>query len=259
MSYRFFAYAFLLIFPLFSFVLAISEQDQEMFAKANVLYKEGKFQEAMQLYKKISQKTPQVNYNLGNCAYKLNLWGYALLFWRRAESQWGILNRSELLENIRLLKDKITETMTGKKSWQNRLIRPFVWLKDYPISLIRSAPIFFYQISFLIMWFFLFLFLSFLYKKKNKIIIITMFFFLLMFGVALGLRHRFDLSKYGVVVAKKAALLSGPSDSFQQLGFVPQAKEVIISKGSGDFFKIKFKGQVGWMKKDNVEKIEQVV
>ena len=61
----------------------------------------------MQYYKRIPHKSAVVNYNLGNCAYKLGQKGYALLYWRRAEHAWKFTGREELLENIFLLKGEL--------------------------------------------------------------------------------------------------------------------------------------------------------
>lgn len=65
------------LFVLFLFVsVAISAQtSDELFANANILYKDGKYGEAIKLYEEIeanNEVSSELYYNLGNCYYKLN-------------------------------------------------------------------------------------------------------------------------------------------------------------------------------------------
>lgn len=243
--------SFFIVF--FVFTVANSIDSKDFFFEANQFYKKGEFKKALELYDQIPKKNFQVNYNLGNCAYKLGNDGLALLYWRRAENEWGVLGRGELLENISFLQNKLFNK--NKKKLKNSFIKVLYNFKIYSVSLIRSAPVFFFQLAFLVLWFLLFLFLRILYKKKNRAIILALFSFVILLGIALVVRHSFDLSRYGVVVVPKATLWSGPSKNFQQLGFVPLAKEAIINKKSGDFYKIKFNGQVGWINKKDIKKV----
>jgi len=224
---------------------------QQVFLDANRLYKEGEFEKAYKLYEKIPEKNAIVNYNLGNCAYKLEKYGYALLYWRRAERGFGIFDRGELLDNIFLLKRKL-----GRRSEpQSKLIRYYSRLKNYTLSLLRSAPLFVVQILFLILWLFLFLYLRFLYKRKRKILIVILFLLIAILGALLVLRYRLEFRRYGVIVKKKVTLLSGPGRNFQELGGLPEASEVWIQKSSDGFYKIKFNKQIGWVNQRDIERI----
>ncbi|MFH1643715.1 MAG: hypothetical protein ABIA74_00885 [bacterium] len=243
---------FLITF-LMSVNLVYGFDNNEQFSTANQLYTSGKFKEAMQAYQQIPEKNFQINYNLGNCFYKLGKYGQALLYWRRAESDWGILGRGELLENINLLQEKLSKDK--KKGFNNFVSRFLAKVKNYFLSWIRSAPILFFQIMFLILWFILFVFLRILYKKKSKVVIITLFWFVFLFGISLVLRHSYDLSRYGIVILPKTILWSGPSNNFQQLGFLFEGSEVLINKKTDNFFKIKFNGQIGWVNENDVKEI----
>lgn len=230
-------------------VVGINASDQA--EKADQLYKEKKFDFAMQSYEQIPNKDFHINYNLGNCAYELGKDGLAMLYWRRAESDWSFFGRGELLDKISLLQRRLFK----KNKEVNYFVKLIYKLKNYSISMIRLAPVFVFQFSFLILWFILFFFLRILYKKRKKFVIVSLFSFILLFGIALVMRHHFDLSRYGVIVTHNAVLLSAPRENVAELGFIPEAKEVIINKTTDDFFKIKFNGQVGWVKKDDIKKI----
>ncbi len=225
--------------------------DEVLFKDANQHYKNGEYKKAMDLYKKIKNKGPEVNYNLGNCAYRLGMNGYAILYWRRAEKDWPIWSRAELLENIRFLLTKLHY----RKKWENKIILFFVKIKDYFISLLRAAPEVLFQLLFLFVWLLLFLFLRILYKKRQKFILLVLFIFVLLVGILLVFRYHLDLNRYGVVVTKRMVILSGPSKTFQSLSFVPEGREVIINRKYEDYFKVRFNGITGWASRDEVEKV----
>ncbi|MCK4650580.1 hypothetical protein KAT08_00210 [Candidatus Babeliales bacterium] len=248
------------LFVFFSFLFTRVNY-QEIFLQANELYKNSEFEKAYELYKKIEVISPQVNYNLGNCAYQLGDHGYAMLYWRRAEKDWSLFDRGELLDNIRLLKNKVfyktdyKSTLKFRSTNKNKLFISIRNFKDYVVSIFRSVSLFTLQILFLILWFFLFLYLRYLYKRKRKILIVILFFLIALAGSLLILRYSLLSRKCGVIIRKNVTLLSGPGEKFQKLGVLPQAGEVFIYKSSDDFYKIKFYKQVGWVKIKDVEKI----
>ena len=104
---------FTLVIALFSTLYAQEDNSQEIFAQANTLYKAGSFEQAMKLYKQIPKKSPYTYYNLGNCAYKLEQYGFALLYWRKAETSWSFFNRDELIDNMTLLREKMRVKYAG--------------------------------------------------------------------------------------------------------------------------------------------------
>jgi hypothetical protein len=224
---------------------------QEIFLQANKLYKDGEFQKAYDLYKTIHVKSPELAFNKGNCAYQLGEYGYALLYWRRAERDWGLFNRSELLDNISLLYAKLSK----KTPFKNGFI---VFLKratHYVTSLMRSISLFYLQIIFLFLWILLFLYLRHLYKKKSKWLIIILFLLVALFGTLLVFKYSLSYAKQGIVIRKNVALLSGPGNKFQQLGTLPEAVEVVIQKRSDLFYKVTFQRQIGWVKQSDIEAI----
>jgi tetratricopeptide (TPR) repeat protein len=220
-------------------------KNQKLFETANRLYKKGNFRAAIKIYKKIPNKSAYVNYNIGNCEYKLEKYGNALLYWRRAEKKWGIFNREELLNNIFLLKKK----MGTVRRFRTRLANNIV------ISSLRFMPIITIQTLFLILWLFLFIYIRFLYKKKKKWVILLLFALIALFGILLAIRYSIDSRRYGVVVTKYAELKSGPGKTFQTLMNLPQTEEVIIKKESDGFLKIKVLRNIGWASKESVGEI----
>lgn len=245
----------ILFFSIFSSYL-LCQNNEDIFNQANCLYKKGQFEEALTLYQKIPNKSGYVHYNLGNCAYKLKKFGYALLYWKRAEKDWNFFNRDELLDNIDLLKKELEKQQNKIK--KKKILPFFVLLKkikSLSLSWIRSMPLIVLQILFLILWLFLFFYLKFLYKTRKKLLIIGLFSSIAICGIILVIRYSFESRKYGIIINKKAELLSGPSNTFQTLIKLQEATEVTIQKESDGFFKIKVNKQSGWINKKCIEKI----
>src|SRR5579862_4199744 len=127
---------------------------EDLFVQANELYKQGKFAQAQELYEKIPEKSSRVYYNLGNCFYKQNKYGYALANWRKAEHDWGFFNRSELLRNIMLVKKLSGAHPEGSKDMSalselNPAQKFMLTIKVFSasiVSFIRATPLLFLQI-----------------------------------------------------------------------------------------------------------------
>jgi hypothetical protein len=250
MNYKIFFGFFLSMFSAIS-VFPVTNYE-EVFLQANNAYKEGNFAKAFDLYKSIPNAASEINYNLGNCAYKLGQSGYALLYWRRAERDCALFSRGELLENISLLKNQLanpTQIHNGK------LFDQLSYLRAYTFSVIKATPLFVVQFLFLAIWFFLFLYVRFLFKKKRRFLIALLFIVISLLGTLLVIKYSLYYRHHGVVVAKKAVLLSGPGKSFQELGGLSEAAEVLIQKESDDFYKVKFGRQGGWVNQKEIEKI----
>ena len=199
--YRFIMTIFL---SLFLSVYLNAEQEQinyqSIFDKANSLYKEGQYESAMEFYKKIQDKNAVVNYNLGNCAYKLNKLGLAHLYWRRAEKYWGISDRTELLNNIKMVKEKLKEQKNGEKDKKTETVfKNFKNLKIQITSFIRATPLFFFQIVFLILWIFLFVFIRKLFRLRKRLLAAMLFTFIAISGLMLVSKYNFECKQFGIV------------------------------------------------------------
>lgn len=226
------------------------------FEKASNLYKKGDYESAMELYKKIPDKSAIVNYNLGNCAYKLNQLGFAYLYWKRAEKNWGPWGRTELLNNLKVLKEKLAEQKKiGKSNKKDPILQEFKTLKLHVKSFIYATPLIYFQIVFLLLWISLFLLIRRLFKNKKKSLIFMLFTLIAISGLMLISKYNFEFKQIGIIISKEAKLLSGPGDKYQFLGFVPEAKEVIIQKASSGFYKVKINGQLGWINQIHIEKV----
>lgn len=230
-------------------------QERDLFNRANQQYKDGHFQKAFDLYKQIPNKSAAVNYNIGNCAYKLKKFGQALVYWRRAEKDWGLFNREEIVDNITLLKDEMRKLYRMPVKKHNPIVRRLIKVKNIILSSIRSLPLLLIQLLFIILWLFLFVYLRFLYKKRKHNVIWIFFALIALFGAILIIRYVSESRIYGVIIKREAPLLSGPSVTFRPLLQLHETEEVIVTKESDEYYKVKAQKRIGWVSKENVEKI----
>lgn len=253
---------FIFLFMVCSFGLSYGQKtvdSQTLFNQANELYKKGAYAEAYQHYLQIPDKTSSVHYNLGNCAFKLNKLGYALAHWRRAEKDWGLWGREELLKNIDLVKNQVSEIkVTDDEQEQSFLHALLDWAratKNSFFSLIRALPLLYLQLFVLLFWIILFVSIRYLYKKGHKVIVSVLFFFLAISAIMLAFKYNFMHKERIIVIVPSAELSSGPGKNFTVLSHLPEAQEADILKESGGFFKIRVNGQLGWIEKNAVEKV----
>ena len=77
----------LYIVLVFSIQFGFSQNSDQLFSRANDLYKENKFSEALDLYLKIDSlgnPTTELYYNLGNTYYKLNKVAPTIYYYEKA-------------------------------------------------------------------------------------------------------------------------------------------------------------------------------
>lgn len=210
---------------------------QDLFTHANELYTKHNYKEAQQEYLTIASThdDPHVYYNLGNCAYKQHKRGYALLYWRRAEHNWGLFNREALQHNIML----ITQKNPG--------------LSERVCSLIKALSLSYLQIIFLGFWFLLFF--TIIYKRfvYRKTFITLLILFIILLSTIITLKYWLSGTTYGVIVSKQTSLRSGPDTTYQILGTLSETQEVTVQKRSGNYLKISVDRQTGWVEKKNIE------
>lgn len=255
-SCKFGTYRFLLLlFICFNAAYGESDNFEISFAQANELYKQGDFVKAYDLYLQIPNKSCAVYYNLGNCAYKMGKPGYALLYWRKAENDWGLFGRDELLKNIALVKKKALLDEESEQSIVHALKDVLISSKNSFISLIRAIPLFSLQLLVLLLWIFLFVYLRYLYRRKQRAIIIALFCFQALFAFSLAIKYNLQSFRHLVVIKPGAKLFSGPGDNFATLGHLSEAQELVMLKQTGTFYKVKVNSVIGWVDKNFVDKI----
>ena len=243
-----------ILFLLFSSCLQAVTGDQNLFLQASALYKQGEFQQALDTYAKIIDKDRNVYFNQGNCAFKLQRYGQALLFWRRAERDWGLFNRQELNDNITLVK-KITHSLPGQQSQQGPVLALQTYaktIKNIYASFVRATPLFIFQIFFLLLWILFFVLLKWFKRNRKSPAIMLVGAIYIGAGLLLVSKYSMNFKVHAVVTSQQAILYSGPGTTYHVLGTLGQADEVVVQRESDGYYKIKASPLFGWVVKDAV-------
>ncbi len=231
---------------------------QEQFLQANELYKNQKYDVAFKLYEQIPHKSAALLYNMGNCSYKMGNLGQALLWWLRAEKDWGMFNREELVTNIRLVKTQLAKRIAEKEEESPGVacIKAVVAnVRDPLVSMIHSLSLLWLQLFFLLIWAMLFIYARYFCRKRLRSVVVVLYMLLACSGGALAVKYSMSWYTYGLVVVSKAELLSGPDQSYQVLGKVYEGQNGLIKKQTQDFYKVKVGKKIGWIRKEFFEKI----
>lgn len=231
---------FLLIF-LHTSCLSLDAQDAERFVQAGEQYKQGNYKEAYRTYQEISKPTPRVYFNLGNCAFKLEQKGRALWHWKQAEERWGFFDREDLDNNISLIKQQINpDSISATK-------KPLSIISNTVLHQAKRIPLLALQITFLFFWTLLFVYAKKLLKQKHRYLVAILGFFVFTLGGLLLFRHIHATRLRGIILEQNTILYSGPSTTYQQIGKLPEGFAVNIERQRQDFYKIRSKGQSGWL------------
>ena len=217
-------------------------EGQKAFAHANNLYDQKKYEEALQRYGLIDKKGSAALYNMGNCAFQLQKYVDAIVYWRRALKNCSYKNRADIEYNIAMAYKKFG--YVSQKTFLSRLGESI-----YDFTSIFS--LLWLQILFLFFWFMFFV--SWLWLQRFRVFA---FVFLLSLNLFIGafLLVRYRYLQYSVAIVKDATtLFSGPDSNYHKVGDVRAADQVRIKEKFGEWYKAKNNGLVGWIKSEKVE------
>lgn len=251
MLYRF----LLLLVTIGSIHNTYATSPQELFAQGNTHYKNEQYEQAFQAYQAIPHKHSIIHYNLGNCAYHMNQLGKALLHWRRAETDWGIFNRAELIHNIKLVKAKLRELQGNQPKQTSFIVSAAQHCKKVTVSLVKSIKLLYLQLVFLCLWLSIFLLKRWSGARRFRWITAPLLICLCGAGSMLAIKYGLRLSPHGIVTASKGTLRSGPGETYQAIITVKEGTEGIINKQAENYYKITINGKLGWISNTVFEKI----
>lgn len=215
--------------------------------QASDYYREQKYQQALEIYLTKDQNNPFILYNIANCYYKMGNKTYALVYYLKA---FKLLPRNkDIRYNLEL-----TAKQTGQNIFSDS-IPPFLYklyyfLSEYELTAATTLSLF--MLTLLLgmkMW-----------TRNNSLTSsILLFLFLTLFFSTWYILRKNSIIYNSAVVIKETALYSGPSENFNMLATVKEAKIVkIISENEKENFVevgITQENIKGWIKKDDIIKI----
>lgn len=219
-------------------VMMVCADDERIFEDAHKLYQQKMYQEALELYQKIEQKSPSVFYNMGNAAYHNGDYMFAHLYWLRAQKHGDANIFRASSKNLALLAKE------GAIQEQSPL---FLWLW----SVIKVVPLLLWQLVFLIVWSYLFVMICKRSISKRSLVISSMSLLLVVPILLVG----YDTAKREAMIINDALIYNGPHASLYQIGNLPKGKVVVVASIKENWINIIADGNVGWVSQEYVAHI----
>jgi tetratricopeptide (TPR) repeat protein len=234
---------------------SISAQNADsLFYSANDLYKNEKFEKAIELYKQIESKgltSSELYYNLGNSYYKLNQVGPSIYYFEKA------LKRNPLNEDVknnlifakRLALDKIEEL--PKTVFQKFNINYLQQLSYNQWAVVVIVLSLLGSVLFLLFYF------ADAPSIKRLYFITSSLCFILLIGALLITFNQYSLSKNNkeaIVFAEKTEVRNAPTFNSEEVFTLHEGTKVLVLDAVDNWKKIKLAdGKIGWIIADEIK------
>lgn len=247
---KFQTFLFLLFFALYNFCVHAFNADS-LFYQANELYKEEKYDEALEAYQSILNSryvSAELYFNIGNCYYKKNKLGLARFFYEKA------LQYSPFDDAINHNLDLILEALPGDIGYGlPSETEKFKFLISF--SSFQKYIFIFSLILILAGGYFFFRYMSEKRKKYFAYFISLMALSMMLFFVTIWLNISRN-SNYLILVSESAYVKNEPSENAIDLFIINEGIKVVLLEEYSRYVKIKMNdGKVGWAVRENFERI----
>lgn len=243
---------FLLIFS-----NSFAQSNEELFANANNLYKNGKHLEAIKLYEEVSTNnlvSSELYFNLGNCYYKLNKVAPAIYNYEKALK----LNPTN--------EDALNNLIFAKRLTLDRIeTLPKTFLQQINLNYISKLTITNWAITCILLSlsaavFFLLYYYSFSSLKKKLFFVSTILSFtLLITSLAISF-HQYTKKTNtieAIIYATKASVKNEPTKNGDETFIIHEGTKVTVLDSVDDWTKIKLQdGKTGWLKNHEINLLD---
>jgi tetratricopeptide (TPR) repeat protein len=238
------------------FNVAPAQTLHDAFEKGNQLYRDGRFEEAIQEYEEIIRQgyaSAALFHNLGNSYYRLGKISPAILAYERAIRL--APNDPDIQHNLSLAHLRATDRI---EPLPELFFVP--WLRTVGSLASRSTTLQLFGIA----WLLLFLSLSvfFLSTKDTllrllRLVAATSFLFVLLFGVLLFIQVALlESQDAAIITAPVVTVKSSPDPKSVDAFVIHEGLKVRIDDGVGEWRRISLAdGKVGWIRSTELEQI----
>ncbi|BAV94041.1 BatE protein [Ichthyobacterium seriolicida] len=236
--------------------MVFADEKESKFQRANSLYDEKKYTEAIKIYESILDEdfiSDAIYFNMGNSYYKLGNIGKAILYYERAIK----LNRddSDILFNLKLSKNKTVDNIEElpipitSKLWDSltsvmqyeewgyiSVISSFLFAVLFSLFYLRSEP----------------------NIKKTAFIISIMSLVVMVLSVAISdyIKNNMLLKKQAIVMVNNTYIKGAPSSHAKDVFMLHEGAKVCVLDEIIDWKKIELPdGKTGWATSKDLEDI----
>ena len=212
------------------------------YAKAAALFAQHKWQDALQVYETIEPKTSSLWYNMGNCAFNVHDYAYALYCWLSAIPGSTVKELYRIKQHINLL------TVPNEESGEHKPMMTIQW-QDWGLHATSWLML---QLLFLAVWFcIIFLFV---YRYRIEFIWIGSTGLCIIIFIMLN-KYWIDCRSYAIIKDNQTTVLIGPDNHFHSLGLVHQADCMRIKQEKKGWVLIQGHGIEGWIKATSIYRV----
>ncbi len=228
----------------------------DLFANANALYKNGKYQEAIKLYKQIENSeeiSSDLYYNLGNAYYKLNKVAPSIYNYEKA-LQINPLNldaQNNLIIANRLTLDRIEEL---PKSIFQKIDENIFQKLTY-----NSWAVITILLSFIASTLFLLFYFSYSPSKKRLFFTTSILFFLALVTTLIITFTQYNKTKNtikAIIFSEEISVKNAPTSDSDEIFTLHEGTKVNVLDTVDDWKKVKLiDGKIGWTLANNLKEL----
>lgn len=227
-----------------------------LYQQANGDYQEGRFEQALSLYRQIlgrGKESADLYYNMGNAAFRSNNIGYSILYYEKAlKLDPSHEDASHNLEFVSRYKvdafDEVPELFL--RIWREKLVR---MLSERSWSILSLALFFCILVNILI-----YLFAKRLHLKKAGffVALVALILFVVTFTSALTRHNNIQRPESGIIVSPSVLVRSSPSETGTELFVLHEGTKFQIKEEVGGWQNIRIiDGREGWIESSQFESI----
>jgi len=220
----------------------------ELFEKGNLNYKEGKYQEAIVLFKKIEAKdsiSSTLYYNIANSYYKLNNVANTIYYYEKA-LKLDPLN-TDAANNLEFARRMTIDTIEElPKTFLQKLEANYIQKLSYNQWSVLSVFLSFLAATL----FLLFYFSSISNRKRVYFLTSVLSFFLLAIsiGISYNQYNRATSTKAAIIFAPKVSVNNAPTLNSDEVFVLHEGTKVLVLDAVDTWKKIKLAdGKIGWI------------
>jgi len=217
---------------------------EEVFLRATQRYHQRKFSDALSLYASIPIKNPAVWENMGNCAYYLEDYPHALVYWHKAQ-------RNMCFKQYNILQARIQQAYSKLQIEDDE--RWYEKIQSFVAATMQRLPRSTWQIVFLLSWIFLMFVGPYLCRNKmyfriGGLIGITFF-----CGILYAIQCRSDKQSFGIVLFSHASLHTGMDENLPVIVALKPGQKMKITDKEQGWYRGSVGLHTGWIHKDMLE------
>ena len=211
-----------------------ADAQAEQFYRANELFQEQKYKDARMEYEALNTKGPVAWYNIGVCySYEENNLESLVAFKRALKGADSTL-LTEIFKGI----DKAQGHNHPQK---DLLMRKLYYYASY-------FSLFLLQISFLFLWFLLFL--CWFFKKKTSRSLRIFLWLCVVWAASSTAAVWWLQTRNYVIIMKESNMYAGPNEEYHTVGKLEGGDQLILLDSKNSWYKVKNPSTVGWIKEE---------